>query len=72
MRELTSTLAKLQKAEKSTKFLTDVNNDAKVKMIIVNEDETVDIDSTNLIQELRELNSRREEILKLLMDNSND
>ena len=67
MREITSTLTKLQRLENNLSFLTNVDNEVDVSMSVVNEDNSVDIENTMLLQELRELNSRREEIIKLLM-----
>ena len=68
MREMASTLTKLQRLENNLSFLTNVDNEADVSMIVVNGDNSVDIENTMLLQELRELNSRREEVIKLLME----
>ena len=61
-----ATVARLKRLENSVAFLSNVKEDLSLELRVVNEDNTVDVENTRLLQELRELNSRREELLNSL------
>ena len=61
-----ATVSRLKRLENSVAFLSNVKEDLSLELRVVNEDNTVDVENTRLLQELRELNSRREELLNSL------
>jgi len=68
MKTLNSTVSRLQKLENNMSFLSNVTYDKNLNLEVLNEDNTLDVKNTKLLDELRKLNTRREELLQSLMD----